>query len=227
MIGHCLIQLMQTLFNALALISWAHPFSLTWLGYAWFNFGFQFLLLCPWMDVCRSLQTSFLWKRWSPLLGSVAVRVSGRFNNSCYRINFRIRENQDSTWRCASFASEFGLSCLACHGACRRVLVHLKSLERCSNSFKDPEGVIYLVCFRWLLEWDVMLWVWKVTSCHCFLHAVKDGSNPKIAEALLRRWRCFWDKFLKSKAHYCTLVSKLKTCYDIHLVKWSYGHTYV
>ena len=142
MIGHCLIQLMQPLFNALVLISWAHPLTLTWLGYVWFNFWFQFLLLCAWMDVCRSLQTSFLWKRWSPLLGSVAVRVSGRFNNFCYRINFRIRENQDSTWRCASFASEFGLSRLACLGACRRVLVHLKSLDMSWQIFNGLERFV-------------------------------------------------------------------------------------
>ena len=98
----------------------------------------QFVVLVP-VFVCSDgclqepTKPSFLWKRWSPLLGSVAVRVSGRFN-TCYRINFHFRENQDSIWRCASFASEFGLSRLACHGACRRVLVHLKSLD-CDDRF--------------------------------------------------------------------------------------------
>ena len=126
----------------LALISWAHPLTLTCSGDAWFILV-QFLVLvpvlCAWIGVCRSLQTSFLWKRWSPLLGSVAVRVSGRFNNSCYRINFHIGENQDFTWKCASLASEFGLSRLACHGACRRVLVHSNRLDK---SWQSLKGVV-------------------------------------------------------------------------------------
>ena len=57
-------------------------------------------------------------------LWSVAVCVSGRFNNSCHRINFHSRENRDCSWLCASFASEFGLSRLAWDGACRKASLY-------------------------------------------------------------------------------------------------------
>ena len=158
-IGHCRTQLMQPLFNALALISWALPLTLTYIVQICLV---QFVVLVP-VFVCPNgclqepRRTSFLWKRWSPLLGSVAVRVSGRFN-TCYRINFYLRENQDSIWRCASFASEFGLSRLACHGACPRVLVHLKSLDMWWQIFKSLQRFVqgwlelsWTACLGWLL----------------------------------------------------------------------------
>ena len=138
-------------------------------------------VLCAWIGVCRSLQTSFLWKRWNLFLGSVAVRVSGRFNNSCYRINFHIGENQDFTWKCASLASEFGLSRLACHGACRRVLVHsnrldkswqsLKGVVRFSNGLERRQGLLELLvfvdCSCSCTDLRTMRWVWGIVAGQC------------------------------------------------------------
>ena len=210
-IGHCWTQLMQPLFDTLALISWANPLIPTYIRGICLV---QCLVLVP-VFVCSDgclqepTKPSFLWKRWSPLLGSVAVRVSGRFNNSCYRINFHLRENQDSIWRCASFASEFGLRRLACHGACRRVLVHLKSLEM--KGLRSPSNVLkvwskgYLVCFRWLppkgskrcmdlLAWDAMLRVGEVMSFSLSLFCKLSRMTAlQIAEALF--WPQMADMF--------------------------------
>ena len=207
----------------------------------------QFVVLVP-VFVCPNgclqepRRTSFLWKRWSPLLGSVAVRVSGRFN-TCYRINFHLRENQDSIWRCASFASEFGLSRLACHGACPRVLVHLKSLERSSKSSNVLKvwstrvlGLFSLTapkrtlkrCDLDLLEWDAMLWVWEVMSFSLSLFCKLSRMTAlQIAEALFwpqmadMFWgTCFFERLNVITVY--TLVSRFKTCSDIHPVKSSY-----
>ena len=64
-------------------------------------------------------------------LWSVAVCVSGRFNNSCHRINFYSGENRDCSWLCASFASEFGLSRLAWDGACRKASLYTTQFGVC------------------------------------------------------------------------------------------------
>ena len=64
-------------------------------------------------------------------LWSVAVCVSGRFNNSCHRINFHSGENRDCSWLCASFASEFGLSRLAWDGACRKASLYTTKFGVC------------------------------------------------------------------------------------------------
>ena len=95
--------------------------------------------------VCRSFQASFFWKRWSPPW-SVAVRVSGRFNPSCYRNNFCLRENQDCIWKCASFGSEFGLSRLAFHDACSNTSLYT---SKCGLLFGTCwNGLCMLVFFR-------------------------------------------------------------------------------
>ena len=84
-------------------------------------------------------------------LWSVAVCVSGRFNNSCHRINFHSGENRDCSWLCASFASEFGLSRLAWHGACRKSSLYTRKCGVCFGecchvlSFCGTLGIVILL----------------------------------------------------------------------------------
>ena len=84
-------------------------------------------------------------------LWSVAVCVSGRFNNSCHRINFHSRENQDCSWLFASFASEFGPSRLAWDGACRKASLYTKfgvCLENVATfcPFVETLALLYCLC---------------------------------------------------------------------------------